>query len=153
MASYCRELADDQSTARDNTVEVLGLNEMSDWSTDEIQSVLMRKMDIEYMKDQQEKLPELTDEIIEEKLKEGRSNKKHPAVMSGYGKQSRFDWRDYSGYLSPVRDQGHCGSCWAFATTGLLEVKYAQLNEGEIKFSEQQILDCVTKDVSWTYRS
>ncbi len=36
---------------------------------------------------------------------------------------STFDWRDEEGgnWLSPVRNQGYCGSCWAFATVGVVE--------------------------------
>ena len=54
-----------------------------------------------------------------------------------------FDWRDM-GKVSPVKDQGQCGSCYSFSSTGALEahhlIKYGP--EHSIPLSEQQILDC-----------
>jgi inhibitor of cysteine peptidase len=52
-----------------------------------------------------------------------------------------FDWRAVSG-LTGVRDQGLCGSCWAFATAGALESSL-KINEwGDRDLSEQYLLSC-----------
>ena len=56
-----------------------------------------------------------------------------------------LDWRD-SGIVSDVKDQGSCGSCWAFSTVGNLEGLYAK-KKGVVKtFSEQLLVDCDTSD-------
>ena len=53
------------------------------------------------------------------------------------------DWRS-KGAVTKVKDQGQCGSCWTFATTGVLESFY-EINHGTLlSFSEQQIVDCDT---------
>ena len=60
----------------------------------------------------------------------------------------QFDYIDWNelGYVTPVKDQGSCGSCWAFSAVAPLESAYAIQNEikgGDIpRFSEQQIVDC-----------
>ncbi|XP_027330004.1 thiol protease aleurain-like isoform X2 [Abrus precatorius] len=51
------------------------------------------------------------------------------------------DWRK-EGIVSEVKDQGHCGSCWSFSTTGALEAAYAQAFGKNISLSEQQLVDC-----------
>ncbi|CAA0836842.1 Thiol protease aleurain [Striga hermonthica] len=51
------------------------------------------------------------------------------------------DWRT-TGIVSPVKDQGHCGSCWTFSTTGALEAAYSQAFGKGISLSEQQLVDC-----------
>ncbi|XP_068659638.1 cysteine proteinase 2-like [Aristolochia californica] len=51
------------------------------------------------------------------------------------------DWRE-DGIVSPVKAQGHCGSCWTFSATGALEAAYTQATGKEILLSEQQLVDC-----------
>jgi len=52
-----------------------------------------------------------------------------------------IDWRD-KGALNKVKDQGHCGSCWTFSTTGSAEAHHF-LKYGVMKsLSEQQLVDC-----------
>ncbi|MBN2446660.1 MAG: hypothetical protein JXO22_08040, partial [Phycisphaerae bacterium] len=54
---------------------------------------------------------------------------------------AQFDWRDYGG-CPPVRNQGACGSCWAFGTVGPLECNIV-IKEGiEVDLSEQWLVSC-----------
>jgi cathepsin F len=52
-----------------------------------------------------------------------------------------WDWREH-GAVGKVKDQGQCGSCWAFSTVGNLEGLYAIKNKTQKSFSEQQLVDC-----------
>jgi hypothetical protein len=56
-----------------------------------------------------------------------------------------LDWRDNNGnWITPIRDQGNCGSCWAFASAGILEflVKKAKKIQTDFDLSEQTLVSC-----------
>ncbi|MGM0484849.1 MAG: C1 family peptidase [Candidatus Krumholzibacteriota bacterium] len=54
---------------------------------------------------------------------------------------SSFDWRNNQG-TTPAKNQGVCGSCWAFAATGQLE-SHTYIYDGRIEdYSEQAVIDC-----------
>lgn len=62
------------------------------------------------------------------------------------GLPERWDWRNVNGvnFVSPVRNQASCGSCYSFATMGMLEarIRIRTNNTENPIFSPQQVVSC-----------
>ncbi|XP_034455523.1 cathepsin L1-like [Hippoglossus hippoglossus] len=101
----------------------LGLNHLSDMTTEEINERLNGAR------------PEEVDLLRNETFKRASGSAAPPSV----------DWRK-SGLVSPVQNQGLCGSCWAFSSMGALEGQIAKRTKVLVPLSPQNLLDCSTTD-------
>jgi cathepsin L len=59
----------------------------------------------------------------------------------GKGMPQAIDWRA-SGWVTDIKDQGQCGSCWAFSAVGAIEGQHANATGQLTSFSEQNLVDC-----------
>lgn len=79
-----------------------------------------------------------------------RNNLRQPSLQGAsplgmIAKQSYADLRNYN-FVTPVREQSSCGSCWAFGTIAALESNYLMRHKNaspySLDMSEQHLLDC-----------
>lgn len=72
-----------------------------------------------------------------------RYPQKRNSKESTQNNKDSFDWRDKN-VVNPIEDMGRCTADWAFSAVQSMETVYA-ISSGQLKkFSEQQLVDCVT---------
>ncbi|KAK7092519.1 procathepsin L-like [Littorina saxatilis] len=102
----------------------LGVNEYADMPIEEFKRVMLGyRFDATATNTNELYVPQIPDEAVPKKV----------------------DWRE-KGYVTPVKNQGQCGSCWAFSTTGSLEGQHFNKTKKLVSLSEQNLVDCSKKE-------
>ncbi|KAH7568774.1 hypothetical protein JRO89_XS06G0048300 [Xanthoceras sorbifolium] len=108
-----------------NIGHVVGLNKFADMSNEEFRETYLRKV---------------TKPVGKWIGNAGNSMKRKLQTCEA---PSSLDWRK-KGIVTPVKDQGDCGSCWSFSTTGAIEGINALVTGHLVSLSEQELVDCDT---------
>ncbi|KAK2995987.1 hypothetical protein RJ640_017351 [Escallonia rubra] len=123
--SNLKYIMEKNSKKKSRSGHVVGLNKFADMSNEEFRKVYTSKVKKPYNKMR----------TSERRSLQGQ------AKAASCEAPSSLDWRKY-GIVTGIKDQGSCGSCWAFSSTGAIEGIKALTTSDLISLSEQELVDC-----------
>jgi len=113
----------EEHNSKNGETHTLGLNHMSDWTEEEYKKLLGYKESIR----------------TEEKVSNAE-------LLDTSNLADDVNWVT-SGAVTPVKNQGQCGSCWAFSSTGSIEgAEFLHGTKKLLSLSEQNLVDCSKKN-------
>lgn len=115
----------DEHNADDSKTYKLGLNKFADLTNDEFRSTYLGRK-------------KSSSSMLKTKVKSDRY-----LFKEGDQLPESVDWRA-NGAVSAVKDQGQCGSCWAFSTIAAVEGINQIVTGDLLSLSEQELVDCDT---------
>jgi len=111
-----------------------GINFYSDWTWEEFKDTV------------------LMNEISELEMAQHTLGKPQLHQTKKSAAPSSADWRSI---MNPVKNQGSCGSCWAFGAIGAMEAAWNMAGNGKVVLGEQMLVDCSVGDCNggWVDRA
>jgi C1A family cysteine protease len=76
-------------------------------------------------------------------LRHSGNTERNEEYLPEVNQQQSVDWRT-KGAVNPVKDQGQCGSCWAFSATSSFESAWFISHNTLNNLAEQQLVDCAS---------
>lgn len=83
-------------------------------------------------------------EFTNQYLMDIKQNEHTPVEAVPIASGKTVDWRQTRGVVGPVKDQGQCGSCWAFSTVATFEAARSLAGNAYLSLSEQELVDCAS---------
>lgn len=128
LQHFIENMAKARELSRRNPQARFGVNNFSDLSAAEFKSYHSGEKHLSKMIAERQPVNDIFDED-ELKLRGGS-----------------IDWRDY-GAVTPVKNQGQCGCCWSFSSTGSIEGQWVIAGgQSLVSLSEQNLVSCDTSD-------